>query len=55
MIAEEILTTKETAELLRVSPITLRKFIRDDSLPAHKMGRKWVFLKTEILEWIKNR
>ena len=55
MIAEEILTTKETAQLLRVSPITLRKLIRDDSLPAHKMGRKWVFLKSELLDWIKNR
>jgi len=55
MIAEEILTTKETAELLRVSPITLRKLIHKDSLPAHKMGRKWVFLKTEIFDWIKNR
>ena len=55
MIVEEILTTKETAQLLRLSPITLRKLIRIDSFPAHKMGHKWVFLKSEILEWIKNR
>lgn len=55
MIAEEILTTKETAQLLRVSAITLRKLIKSDSLPAHKMGRKWIFLKTEILDWVKSQ
>jgi len=55
MFTEEILTTKETAQLLRVSPMTIRKFIREASLPAHKMGRKWVFLKSEILDWIRNR
>ena len=55
MTGEEILTTKETAEMLRVSTITLRKLVRDHELPGHKMGRKWVFLKSEIMSWIKNR
>lgn len=55
MIVDEILTTREIAKLLRVSPITIRKLIREDSLPAHKMGRKYVYLRTEIMEWIKNR
>lgn len=55
MIAEEILTTREAAQLLRISPITIRKLIRVDSLPAHRMGRKWVFLKSEVLEWVKKR
>ncbi len=55
MNSEEILTTKETANLLRVSTITIRKLIRSDSLPAHRMGRKWVFLKSEILDWVKKK
>jgi len=55
MLAEEILTTQETAKLLKVSPMTIRKFIRQDSFPAHKMGRKWIFLKSEILDWLRNR
>lgn len=55
MSSQEILTTKETAEFLRVSTITLRKFIKEDSLPAHKMGRKWIFLKSEILDWLRKK
>jgi len=55
MAAEEVLTTKETARLLRVSPLTLLKFIKEDSLPAHRMGRKWVFIRSEILDWLRNK
>ena len=55
MIAEEVLTTKEAAQMLKISQITIRKLIREAELPAHKMGRKWVFLKTEVLDWVRNR
>jgi excisionase family DNA binding protein len=56
MMPEDVLlTTKETAMMLRVSPMTIRKLIREESLPAHRMGRKWVFIKSEILSWIKSR
>jgi excisionase family DNA binding protein len=51
----EILTTKEAAKMLRVSQMTIRKLIKEDSLPAHKMGRKWIFLKSEVLDWIKGK
>ncbi len=51
----EILTTKEAAKMLRVSQMTIRKLIKEDSLPAHTMGRTWIFLKSEVLDWIKGK
>lgn len=55
MTRDEILTTKEAAQFLKVSALTLRRKIRQDSLPAHRVGRKWVFIKSEILEWLRKQ
>jgi excisionase family DNA binding protein len=35
----ELLTVKETADMLRVSAVTVRRFIADGRLPAVKIGR----------------
>jgi excisionase family DNA binding protein len=35
----ELLTVQETAEMLRVNPITVRRFIADGRLPAVKVGK----------------
>jgi excisionase family DNA binding protein len=35
----ELLTIRETAELLKVSPITVRRYIADGRLPAVRVGR----------------
>ena len=52
---DEILTAKEAADFLKISTLTLRKKIRDDSLPAHRMGRKWILIKSEVLEWLRKQ
>ena len=51
---EEVLTTREAAQFLKVSELTVRKMIREGSLPAHRMGRKWAFLRSELVAWLKS-
>ena len=35
----ELLTIQETADILKVSPVTVRRFIRSRRLPAVRVGR----------------
>jgi excisionase family DNA binding protein len=46
------LTFQEAQEYLGVSHQTLYKLI-NDGLPSHKVGKKRVFLKEELIQWIK--
>lgn len=55
MLTDEVLTTRETAEFLKVSVLTLRKMLKAGRIPSHRMGRKYVFLRSEILEWVKSQ
>jgi excisionase family DNA binding protein len=54
IIKEKLLTIKEVAELLHREESTIRKRIKKGQLPAHKLGRSWYLLESELLEWIKN-
>ena len=47
------LTFQETQEFLGVSHQTLYKLMRE-GLPSHKIGKKRVFLKEELMQWIKD-
>jgi excisionase family DNA binding protein len=38
-VTMELLTVPETAQLLRVSPMTVRRFIADGRLPAVRVGK----------------
>ncbi len=46
------LTFQEAQEFLGVSHQTLYKLI-NEGLPSHKVGKKRVFLKDELLQWIR--
>ena len=46
------LTFRETQEFLGVSHQTLYKLM-SDGLPSHKIGKKRVFLKDDLIRWIK--
>ena len=49
---ENLMTVKEVAALLRVSPQTLYKMLEQGSIPAVKVGSQWRFDRDEIREWI---
>lgn len=43
----------ESAALLGVNPDTIYKWIDRKNLPAHKVGRLWKFLASEVDAWVK--
>ena len=52
-MAERWLSVDEIAAHLGVNPDTIYKWITRKSLPAHKLGRLWKFLATEVDDWVK--
>ena len=47
-------TFTETQEFLGVSHQTIYKLM-NEGLPSHKIGKKRVFLKEDLIRWIKER
>jgi excisionase family DNA binding protein len=45
-------TFQEAQEFLGVSHETLYKLMKE-GLPSHKIGKKRVFLKEDLIQWIK--
>jgi excisionase family DNA binding protein len=47
-----LFTFAEAQEFLRVSHQTLYKLMKE-GLPSHKIGNKRMFLKDDLIKWIK--
>ena len=52
-MAERWLSVDEIAAHLGVNPDTIYKWISRKRMPAHKVGKLWKFLASEIDEWVK--
>jgi excisionase family DNA binding protein len=52
---ENLMTVKEVAALLRVSPQTLYKMLEQRSIPAVKVGSQWRFDREQIRDWIRKQ
>jgi excisionase family DNA binding protein len=50
-----ILTRFEVARMLGFEPDTIRRWSYAGKIPAHKVGNKIVFLRDELIEWIKTK
>ena len=46
--------TKEVAEHLGVTVETIRKLIKLQKIPCHRVGKLWKFQISEINEWVKS-
>lgn len=46
-------TFSEAQEFLGVSHQTIYKLMKEGLLPSHKIGKKRVFLKEDLVQWIK--
>lgn len=52
---EDVLDGREVAELLHLPISTVLEYARRGLLPAHKLGRRWIFLHDEIEAAVRNR
>ena len=48
------LLVKDICKYLNVSDETIYKWIRDGFIPAHRVGKRWMFDKDEIDCWVKS-
>lgn len=48
---DRFLTLKETAEYLRVHPMTVRRWALAGRMPCFKIGRQWRFSMKKLAEW----
>jgi excisionase family DNA binding protein len=50
----EVLTLAEAAAYLRVSEADVVKTIREENLPARRLGEDWRLLKSAIQDWLRS-
>ena len=53
-INENYIGMEDAALFLNIKPVTLRKWIKDKNVPAHKIGKQWKFRRSELEEWVKS-
>lgn len=49
---DDILNLEQAMELLGVSEKTLIKMLREEHIPARKIGREWRFSREALIKWI---
>lgn len=52
---EEVLTVKEASGYLKIAAKTLYRFIREQNIPAFKLGKEWRFKRSLLDAWIEKR
>ncbi len=50
----QILTVKELAKYLKLTKVTIYKYLKEGKLPAHRVGSRWRFDKDQIDELMKS-
>lgn len=50
----KILTTKELAEYLKLTEVTIYKYANEGKIPGFKIGSRWRFDKDQIDSFLKN-
>lgn len=50
-----ILDIPTCAAMLHCSEQRLRALARSETIPAAKVGRDWVFIEEDVVEWLRKR
>jgi len=51
---KDILTLEEASELFNVSVKTFIKLLKEEKVPARKIGREWRFSRKALIEWLSS-
>lgn len=52
---DNYISIDEAAEYLGIKTVTLRNWIKkDESIPAHKIGKLWKFKRSELDAWVQS-
>lgn len=51
----ETLNIKEACELLKISETDLGDLARLGVIPGTKIGQRWVFIKEDLLNWLREK
>lgn len=54
LASENFISIEAAALFLNIRPVTLRKWIKENKVPAHKIGKQWKFKRSELEEWVKS-
>jgi DNA binding domain, excisionase family len=49
------LDLEEAAAFLKCSDDTIRELVASGELPGAKVGRKWVFVDIDLIEWLRTQ
>jgi excisionase family DNA binding protein len=50
---ENLLTTEQVAEYLRIDKFTLYRLVTQKKIPAFKVGSQWRFERKLLEDWLK--
>ncbi len=51
---DQLMNVKEAATFLNLTPYTLYGMVSRGELPVNKKAKKLMFLKSELMEWVKS-
>ena len=54
MLNDNWISIVDAASYLGVKVVTLRKWIKENKIPAHKIGKLWKFKKFELDAWVES-
>ena len=52
MAEKDVMNTEEAAAFLGISPHDLRRYARRGMIPARKLGKRWLFHKGHLIDWL---
>lgn len=52
MLNNQVLTSKEAANYLKINPRVFEQYLRQDVIPARKVGRQWRLSKLALDLWL---